>query len=115
MQELVRRIPAAGAVKNYVARIVRATHPEAELAPALARKYVRYGSSPRGAQAILLAAKVRALRAGRPNVAFEDVRAVVAPALRHRLILSFEGQADGVVADDLLAEIVRSLPQAENA
>ena len=113
MQELVRRIPAAEAVKNYVARIVRATHPEAELAPALARKYVRYGSSPRGAQAILLASKVRALRAGRSNVAFEDVRAVVAPALRHRLILSFEGQADGVVADDLLDEIVRSLPRAE--
>jgi MoxR-like ATPase len=115
MQELVRRVPAAQAVKNYVARIVRATHPEAELAPALARKYVRYGSSPRGAQAILLASKVRALRQGRPNVAFEDVRAVVAPALRHRLILSFEGQADGVVADDLLAEIVQSLPQAEGA
>ena len=113
MQELVRRIPAAEAVKNYAARIVRATHPEAELAPALARKYVRYGSSPRGAQAILLASKVRALRAGRSNVAFEDVRAVVAPALRHRLILSFEGQADGVVPDDLLDEIVRSLPQAE--
>jgi len=113
MQELVRRIPAAEAVKNYVARIVRATHPEAELAPALARKYVRYGSSPRGAQAILLASKVRALRAGRSNVAFEDIRAVVAPALRHRLILSFEGQADGVVPDDLLDEIVRSLPQAE--
>jgi MoxR-like ATPase len=115
MQELVRRIPAAEVVKNYVARIVRATHPEAELAPALARKYVRYGSSPRGAQAILLASKVRALRAGRSNVAFEDVRAVVAPALRHRLILSFEGQADGVVADDLLAEIVQSLPQAQDA
>jgi MoxR-like ATPase len=115
MQELVRRIPAAQAVKNYVARIVRATHPEAELAPASARKYVRYGSSPRGAQAILLSAKVRALRAGRPNVAFEDVRAMVAPALRHRLILSFEGQADGVVADDLLAEIVQSLPQAQGA
>jgi len=113
MQELVRRIPAAEAVKNYAARIVRATHPEAELAPALARKYVRYGSSPRGAQAILLASKVRALRAGRSNVAFEDIRAVVAPALRHRLILSFEGQADGVVPDDLLDEIVRSLPQAE--
>jgi len=115
MQELVRRVPAAQAVKNYVARIVRATHPEAELAPALARKYVRYGSSPRGAQAILLASKVRALRQGRPNVAFEDVRAMVAPALRHRLILSFEGQADGVVADDLLAEIVQSLPQAQGA
>ena len=115
MQELVRRVPAAQAVKNYVARIVRATHPEAELAPAQTRKYVRYGSSPRGAQAILLAAKVRALRANRSNVAFEDVRAVVAPALRHRLILSFEGQADGVVADDLLAEIVRSLPQARDA
>jgi len=114
MQQLVRRVPAAGAVKQYVARIVRATHPDAELAPASARKYVRYGSSPRGAQAILLSSKVRAMRDGRANVAFEDVRAVVAPALRHRLILSFEGQADGVVADDLLAEIVQSIPPAEN-
>ena len=113
MQEVIRRVPAADAVTHYVARIVRATHPDAELAPASARKYVRYGSSPRGAQAILLAAKVRALRAGRANVAMEDVRAVAAPALRHRLILSFEGQADGIVADDLIAEIIRSLPEPE--
>jgi len=114
MQELVRRIPAPGAVNRYVANIVRATHPDAELAPASARQYVRYGSSPRGAQAILLSSKVRALRAGRANVAFEDVRAVVTPALRHRLILSFEGQADGVATDDLLAEIVQSIPPSEN-
>jgi len=113
MQELVRRVPAAAPVKNYVARVVRATHPAAELAPASARKYVRYGSSPRGAQAILLAAKVRALRAGRANVAIEDARAAAAPALRHRLILSFEGQADGVGADDLIAEIIREMPRAE--
>ncbi len=115
MQELVRRIPAPGAVKRYVANIVRATHPDAELAPASARKYVRYGSSPRGAQAILLSSKVLALRAGRANVSFEDVRAVVAPALRHRLILSFEGQADGVATDDLLSEIVQSIQPSENA
>ncbi len=114
MQQLVRRVPAPGAVKRYVARIVRATHPDADIAPASARKYVRYGSSPRGAQAILLASKVRAMRDGRANVAFEDVRAIVVPALRHRLILSFEGQADGVVADDLLAEIVQSLPPTES-
>ena len=113
MQELIRRVPAAEPVKNYAARIVRATHPDAELAPASTRKYVRYGSSPRGAQAILLASKVRALLAGRANVAFEDVRGVATSTLRHRLILSFEGQADGVGADDLIAEIIDSLAQTE--
>ena len=113
MRALVRRVPAAAHVKDYIARVVRATHPKADEAPATVAKYVRYGSSPRGAQAMMLAAKVLALRAGRANVAFDDVERVVAPALRHRLILSFEGQADGVEPDEILREVLRATDRAE--
>jgi len=113
MRALVRRVPAATHVKDYIARLVRATHPKADGAPATVTRYVRYGSSPRGAQAILLAAKVLALRAGRANVAFDDVEPVVAPALRHRLILSFEGQADGIESDEVLADVLRATARAE--
>ena len=113
MQALVRRVPAAAHVKEYIARIARATHPTDADAPAVTRKYVRYGSSPRGAQAMVLAAKVLALREGRANVAFADVEQVALPALRHRLILSFEGQADGVESDDIVREVLRATPKAE--
>ncbi len=113
MRALVRRVPAASHVKQYVARLVRATHPDAPDALEIARKYVRYGSSPRGAQAMILAAKVQALRKGRANVAFEDVQEVAPPALRHRLILSFEGQADGVGADEIIRHVLRGVPTAE--
>ena len=112
MRSLVRQVAAASHVKEYIARVVRATHPTTPEAPEATRKYVRYGSSPRGAQAMLLAAKVLALRKGRANVAFEDVEAVALPALRHRLILSFEGQADGVDGDDLVRQVLDSVPKA---
>jgi len=104
MRRTVRQVPVASHVTDYISRVVAATHPTADGAPATARKYVRYGASPRGGQAIVLAAKVRALTAGRANVAFEDVDAVAAPALRHRLILSFEGQADGIDPDQIIAD-----------
>jgi MoxR-like ATPase len=107
MRELVREVPVASHVKNYVARLVLATHPGSEEAPQLTRRYVRYGSSPRGAQAIVISAKVRALVEGRSNVSFDDVRAVVAPALRHRLIFNFEGEAEGLSPDSVLDEVVR--------
>jgi len=108
MRAVVRQVPAAAHVKQYVARLVLATHPGSEHAPPATRKYVRYGASPRGAQAILLAAKVRALREGRANVSFDDVRQAVPAALRHRLILSFEGQAEGIEPDEVLREVLRS-------
>jgi len=104
MRRTVRRVPVASHVTDYISRVVAATHPAADGAPDTAREYVRYGASPRGGQAIVLAAKVRALTAGRANVAFEDVDAVAAPALRHRLILSFEGQADGIAPDQIIAD-----------
>jgi len=107
MRELVREVPVASHVKEYVARLVLATHPTSRDAPDAARRYVRYGSSPRGAQAITLSAKVRALTQGRSNVSFEDVQAAVLPALRHRIIFNFEGEAEGLDADTVLGEVLK--------
>jgi len=115
MRETVRQVPAASRVQRHIARLIRATHPEADAAPEFVRKYVRYGASPRGGQAILLAAKVAALRDGRANVAFEDVRAAAPAALRHRLILSFEGQADGVRPDEIIRQVIDATPLPETA
>ncbi len=111
MKSLARQVVAAENVKDYISRLVLATHPDGDDAPESARKYVRYGASPRAAQAIILGAKVRALLAGRANVAFEDVRPQVAPALRHRLIMSFEAQADGVTGDDVISEVLDNTPK----
>ena len=106
--ELVRQIPVAPEVRRYAIHVVMATHPEHALASPLSRRYVRYGSSPRGAQAIILAAKLRAILDGRYHVAREDIRTVAPMALRHRLILNFEGQADGVPADAVIADILKT-------
>jgi MoxR-like ATPase len=110
MRDLARQTPIASHVSEYVARLIVATHPDCPEAPPLVKQYVRYGSSPRGGQAIMLGAKIIALLAGRYNVAFEDI-AVVAPwALRHRLILNFEGLAEGVSADRIVVELLERLP-----
>jgi len=111
MRRVVREVVAASHVQQYVAQLILATRPDSDIAPEAVRKYVRYGSSPRGAQAILLAAKVQALRQDRANVAFADVQAVALPALRHRLILSFEGQAEGADPDDILREVLATVEQ----
>ena len=113
MRQLVRQVPAASHVKDYIGRLVLATHPGSDIAPEATRKYVRYGSSPRAAQAMILAAKVLALREGRGNVAFADVTAVAAPAMRHRLILNFEGQAEGIGPDEIIRQVLSAVPQAE--
>ncbi len=105
---LVRQIPVAPEVRRYAIGVVLATHPEHELAAPMARQFVRYGSSPRGAQAIVLAAKLRAILDGRYHVARDDVRAVAPMALRHRLILNFEGQADGVSTDAVIANVLKT-------
>jgi MoxR-like ATPase len=112
MGALARQVPVASPVADYAARLVIATHPEGDLAPEMVRKYVRYGSSPRGAQALILGGKVTALLAGRYNVAFEDLRAVAVAALRHRLLLNFEGQAEGISADDVVAEVVKEVAES---
>jgi len=107
MRELVRKVPLARAVQDYAVRVLQATHPETSEATATSKKYLRYGASPRGLQAIILAAKIRALLESRFAVSIDDVRAVAAPALRHRLILNFEGEAEGVRADAIIAEILK--------
>jgi MoxR-like ATPase len=113
LRRLARLIPAPSHVTDYVARLIVATHPEQASAPTLTRKYVRYGSSPRGAQALILGAKITALLAGRLNVAFEDVAAVATAALRHRLLLNFEGQAEGITSDAVTAELLETVEKEE--
>jgi MoxR-like ATPase len=110
MGDLARRVPVPSHVSEYVARLVVATHPDSDLAPEMARRYVRYGSSPRGGQALTLGAKINALLDGRYNVAFEDVQAVAPASLRHRLLLNFEGQAEGIRTDDVIADQVAHVP-----
>ena len=107
-RELVREVPIASHVRDLASLIVLSTHPQWERAPESARRFVRYGGSPRGAQALVLGAKVRALAEGRYNVSVEDLRAVALPALRHRLILNFEGEAEGVDVDRLIGELVEA-------
>jgi len=104
MRRIVRTVPVAPHVQEYAVKLVLATHPDGR-ENALAGKYVRYGSSPRGAQTLILGGKVRAIMDGRFNVSQEDIRALLLPALRHRIILNFEAQADGRTTDDLLEEI----------
>jgi MoxR-like ATPase len=109
MGELARQVPVASPVADYAAKLVIATHPEGDAAPDRVRRYVRYGSSPRGAQALILGGKVTALLAGRYNVAFGDLRAVAPAALRHRILLNFEGQAEGVNTDGVVAEVMQAV------
>ena len=115
MRRLVREVPIAPHVQEHAVRLVLGTHPDSEYATEQVTKFVRYGSSPRGAQALLLSAKVRALLQHRFHVAIEDIDFVARPALRHRMILNFEGQAEGIEADELIDEIIaRHAPQVTN-
>jgi MoxR-like ATPase len=111
MGTLARQVPVASPVSDYAARLAIATHPESDAAPDVVRRYVRYGSSPRGAQALILGGKVTALLAGRYNVAFEDLRDVALAALRHRVLLNFEAQAEGVSGDEVVREVVRAVQE----
>ena len=108
MGHLARGIPIASHVNEYAVRLLLATHPQNKAAPEMVRHYVRYGASPRGAQAMILGAKIAALLDGRYNVSFEELQALVLPSLRHRLILNFEGEAEGITTDDAIAEVIKS-------
>jgi MoxR-like ATPase len=110
MQRLARDVPIASHVMAYAIRVLRGTHPETERVPDIVRSYVRYGASPRGAQAIVLGAKIHALLDGRFNVSYGDVQAVAAPALRHRVILNFEGEAEGISTDSVVRAIIAETP-----
>jgi MoxR-like ATPase len=113
MQKLVRKVPVARHVQDYAIRVVLATHPDGADAPDLAKRFVRFGASPRGAQAVLLAAKIRALFEGRFAASIDDIRAVALPALRHRVLLNFEGEAEGVKTDQVIETIVKSVPEGK--
>jgi MoxR-like ATPase len=110
MQHLVREVPVASHVKDYAVRLVLATHPKTDTAIAAANQYLRFGSSPRGAQTLVLAGKVRALIQGRFNVSFEDIQAAAPAALRHRLILNFEAEAEGITTDHIIADVLKDVP-----
>ena len=108
-RELVREVPIAAHVRHFAATLVMATHPQWEEAPDITRRYIRYGASPRAAQALVLGAKVLALRAGRFAVSVDDVKTIALPVLRHRVILNFEGEAEGIDADRLLSEVLEAV------
>lgn len=111
MQQLVREVPIAKHVQDFAVRLLMATHPTTPGALDGVKRFVKFGSSPRGAQALLLAGKIRALFEGRFAASLDDIRAVALPALRHRVLLNFEGEAEGVKTDDVLHEILKHLPE----
>jgi MoxR-like ATPase len=112
MRELVRKVPLARQIQDYAVRVVLATHPENPEATPMSKQFMRYGASPRGLQAVILAAKIRALLEGRYAVSIDDIRHVAPPALRHRMIMNFEGEAEGVRTDAIIAEILKATREA---
>jgi len=115
LMKVVRDVPVASHVKDYAVRLVLATHPKGDTAAPISNQYLRFGSSPRGGQTLILAGKVRALTQGRFNVSFDDIEAVAAPALRHRLILNFEAEAEGITTDHIIAQVLRDVPRDAQA
>jgi MoxR-like ATPase len=113
MQRLIRTVPVARHVQDYAVRLLQATHPDGPDSPEKVRRYVSTGASPRGAQALLLASKIRAVFEGRFAPSVDDVKASSKPALRHRILLNFEGEAEGVKSDDCIDEILEELPEAK--
>ena len=114
-QKLIRQVHVAPHVQDYAIRCVLATHPKGEFAIPLVNQFLRFGASPRAAQAITLAAKVRALLDGRFHASFQDIKEVIKPAMRHRIILNFEGEAEGMTTDMILARVIEETPTAMEA
>jgi MoxR-like ATPase len=111
MQRLARQVPIANHLTAYGVSLLEATHPQHPAAPELVRRYVRYGASPRGLQAMIIAAKTLALIDNRHNVDQRDLQIAMLPAMRHRLILNFEGQAEGITPDEILRQVIQSVKQ----
>ena len=110
-QELVKHVVIAEHVQDFAIRLVLATHPQGEFAAEVTNRFVRFGSSPRGVQALVLAGKVRAMLDERYHVSFDDIETAALPALRHRILLNFEGQAEGITTDEVLEEILQGTPK----
>ncbi|HEX9061113.1 MAG TPA: MoxR family ATPase [Clostridia bacterium] len=113
IRKIVREIPVAKPVLDFALKLVLATHPESDGSAECAKKYIRFGSSPRGAQGLINAAKIRAVLEGRFNVSFEDIKYTAYPALRHRIFLNFEGMSEGIATDSLIGEIITELEKKE--
>lgn len=111
LMNLVRQVPLASHVRDFAVRLVLATHPKTDTAAPVATQYLRFGSSPRGGQTLVLAGKVRALIQGRFNVSFDDIEAAALCALRHRLILNFEAEAEGITTDHIIAQVLKDVPR----
>jgi len=111
LRALVREVPIAPHVREYALSLVLATHPDSPVCPEQTNRFVRYGASPRGAQALILAGKVWALLDGRWSVSFEDIQRAAPPALRHRILLNFEGQAEGIAPDDVISAVIARLSE----
>ena len=111
MRAVAQEVPVAQAVRDFALRLVLATHPEVETSPETVRRFVRFGASPRAAQAIIATARVRALMAGRYNVAYEDIEALAPACLRHRIALSFEGMAEGETTEGVIGTLLKTLPR----
>lgn len=109
MRKVIKEVPIARPVQDYALKVVMATHPESMEAPESTRKYIRFGASPRAAQAIITASRARALMEGRYNVSFEDIRYVAYPSLRHRFFLNYDAVADGVTTDQLIEELLEAV------
>ena len=110
MQRLAKAVPIAPHVTAFAVSVLSASHPDQPRAPQLVRDYVRYGASPRGAQALVTAGKISALLDGRFNVSIDDIRAAALPALRHRIILNFEGEAEGITSEAVVRSILDAVP-----
>ncbi|MBI3852202.1 MAG: MoxR family ATPase [Verrucomicrobia bacterium] len=111
LQKLVREVPVASHVKDYAVRLILATHPKTDTAAPISNQYLRFGSSPRGGQTLMLAGKVRALTQSRFNVSFEDIQTMAPAALRHRLILNFEAEAEGITTDHIIDQVLKDVPR----
>lgn len=110
MKTLVKQVPMAEHVKDYAIRLVLASHPNGQYSIEMVKQYVRFGSSPRGVQGLVMAGKVKALLEGRYNAAYEDIRKVARPALRHRVLLNLRGEAEGINEDDIIEDILKRIP-----
>lgn len=114
LRQYLDKVVVADAIRDYAVRLVLSTNPESDVATERVQRFIRWGASPRAAQALIKAARVRALTAGRAHVAFEDVRHFAAEVLQHRLLLNYDGQADGIRVEDLVTECVENLSEDES-
>lgn len=108
VRKLLKEVPISKAVEEYALKVILSTHPDYENSPEISKKYIRYGASPRAAQAIISTSRVRAIMEGRFNVSFEDIKYVAYPALRHRFFMNFDAVADGITAENIISEILES-------